>query len=216
MPDLNFEVTAAEVIPFAAVPTLGFTLAITNNVPAETIFSIALRCQLQIAAPQRRYGREEQERLQDVFGTAERWHETLHSLLWQHVNMVVPTFDAQTTITLPVTCTYDFEVVSTKYLAALKEGSVPLLFLFSGTIFYQNEQQNLQVSRVPWSKEASYRMPVSLWHSMIEHYYPNSAWIRIQKDVFDQLYQYKVEHGQSTWESALTLLLTQARQEVQP
>ncbi|GCE24297.1 hypothetical protein KDK_80970 [Dictyobacter kobayashii] len=125
MPDLNFEVTAAEVIPFAAVPTLGFTLAITNKVPAEQISSIALRCQLQIAAPQRRYSREEQEHLQDVFGTAERWRETLRSFLWLHISTIVPSFREQTTLTLPVACTYDFEVLSTKYLAALQDGNVP-------------------------------------------------------------------------------------------
>src|SRR5690242_19946165 len=113
MPDLTFEATAAELISFAAVPMLGFTLAITNRVPGERISSISLCCQLQIAAPQRRYGREEQERLQDVFGTPGRWHETLRNLLWQHINVVVPAFDERITITLPVTCTYDFEVVST-------------------------------------------------------------------------------------------------------
>ncbi|GLV55215.1 hypothetical protein KDH_20620 [Dictyobacter sp. S3.2.2.5] len=216
MPDLAFEVIAAEIIPFAAVPTLGFTLAITNQVPCEPISSISLRCQLQIVAPQRRYGHEEQERLQDVFGIPGRWHETLRSLLWQHINIVVPAFDEHITVTLPVTCTYDFEVVSTKYLDALQEGRVPLLFLFSGTIFYQDERHQLQVSRVPWSKEASYRMPVTLWRDMIGHYYPNSAWIRMRKDVFDQLYRYKVEHGQSSWEETLTMLLAQAGQEVQP
>ncbi|GCE24298.1 hypothetical protein KDK_80980 [Dictyobacter kobayashii] len=59
-------------------------------------------------------------------------------------------------------------------------------------------------------------MPISLWQAMIEHYYPNSTWIRLQREVFDQLYRYKVEHGQPTWEGALTQLLAQARQEAQP
>ncbi|GCE30459.1 hypothetical protein KDA_59430 [Dictyobacter alpinus] len=215
MPDLNFEVTGAEVMAFAATPTLGFTLTITNTMPEQPVFSVALRCQLQITAPQRRYSREEQERLQDVFGTSERWSQTLHTVLWQHISTVVPAFTDSITMTLPVSCTYDLEVVSTKYLAALQDGTVPLLFLFSGTIFYQNEEANLQVSRVSWSKEAAFRLPISLWQAMIEQYYPDTNWLRLQRDVFDQLYHYKVQHGLPTWEEAIGQLLA-GSQEVEP
>jgi hypothetical protein len=34
---------------------------------------------------------------------------------------------------MPVTCTYDLEVVAAKYFYALEDGEVPLEFLFSGT-----------------------------------------------------------------------------------
>ncbi|GER91114.1 hypothetical protein KDW_52760 [Dictyobacter vulcani] len=216
MPDLNFEVTGAEIIPFAATPTLGFTVNITNAVPAQLISNVSLSCQLQIVAPQRRYNREEQLGLQDVFGTPERWGQTLRNFLWQHVSVVVPAFTDSITFTLPVSCTYDFEVLSTRYLATLQDGMVPLLFLFSGTIFYQDEEDNLQVSRVSWSKEAIYRLPISLWQLMIEQYYPHTNWIRLQRDVFDQLYTYKVQQGLPTWEEAINKLLATAHQEVKP
>ena len=32
-------------------------------------------------------------------------------------------------------CTYDFDVSGATYLHALRDGEVPLLFLFSGTVF---------------------------------------------------------------------------------
>ena len=40
---------------------------------------------------------------------------------------------------MPVTCTYDFDVVGTKYFAALEDGEIPLEFLFSGTVFYRRK-----------------------------------------------------------------------------
>jgi Family of unknown function (DUF6084) len=207
MPDLNFELVGAEVPTFAAVPTLLFKLKITNTNAQEQIHSIILRSQIQINATQRRYTAEAQRDLHDIFDSPDRWNQTLKSLLWTHTSTAVPAFSGSIIVDLPVSCTYDFEVVSTKYFAALEAGEIPLTFLFSGSIFYQGAQDNLQVTQIPWSKEAHYRLPVERWKAMIEHYYPNTAWIRLQKDVFDQLYQYKVRNGLPTWEEALVRLL---------
>jgi hypothetical protein len=35
---------------------------------------------------------------------------------------------------LPVGCTYDMEVAASKFLHAIRDGVVPLQFLFSGTL----------------------------------------------------------------------------------
>jgi len=207
MPDLNFAVVGAEAPAFAAVPTLLFKLRITNAFAEEQIHSIALRCQIQIAVTRRRYTGEEQERLLEVFGEPRRWRETLRSLLWTHASTVVPHFIGNTTVDLPVPCTYDFEVVGTKYFDALQSGEIPLTFLFSGSIFYAGEDGHLQVGQISWEKEATYRLPVELWRLMIERFYPNSAWIRLRKDIFDQLYMYKTAHCLPTWEEVFTHLL---------
>ena len=61
---------------------------------------------------------------------------------------------------LPVPCTYDFNVAATKYFYALEEGDIPLLFLFSGTIFYAADDGALQVAQISWDKEAPFRLPV--------------------------------------------------------
>jgi hypothetical protein len=110
-----------------------------------------------------------------------------------------------------VPCTYDFNVAVTKYFDALDNGEVPLTLLFSGTVFYENGA--LQAAPIPWDREASYRLPVSVWRDMMEHYYPNSAWLCLRKDVFDRLYEYKRRRALATWEQALESLL--AEQEVQ-
>jgi hypothetical protein len=42
---------------------------------------------------------------------------------------------------------------------------------------------------------------------MMAAYYPNSAWLCLQRDAFDRLYQYKVLHGIPTWEEVLERIL---------
>lgn len=214
MPDLNFEVIGAEAPPFAAIPTLIFKLRIDNASEQEHIYNVALRCQIQLAVTRRRYSPEEQARLLELFGEPKRWGDTLRSFLWTHANTVVSPFSGNTVVDLPIPCTYDFEVASTKYFNALEEGDIPLIFLFSGTIFYEGEAGNLQVGQISWSKEATYRLPIAIWQEMMEHHYPNTAWIRLHKDVFDQLYQYKATHGLPTWEEVVVHLLQAS--EVQP
>jgi hypothetical protein len=214
MPDLDFKVVGAEVLEFAAVPSLVFKLRI-ENLEEEPIRSVALNTQVRIAATQRHYETVEQERLLEVFGEPHRWGNTLRSLLWTHTVLQVPRFSGSTVVDMPVPCTYDLEVVAAKYFYALEDGEVPLEFLFSGTVFYAGQGGWLQTSRISWEKEAEFRLPIRLWKEMMEHYFPNSAWIRLQKDAFDRLYNYKVGRGFPTWEAAVESLLLASEQEVE-
>jgi hypothetical protein len=214
MPDLDFKVEGAEVLEFAAVPSLLFKLRI-ENLEEEPIRSVALNTQIRIAATQRPYERAEQERLLELFGEPSRWKDTLRSLLWTHTVLQVPPFSGSTVADMPVPCTYDLEVVAAKYFYALEDSGVPLEFLFSGTVFYAEEGGRLQVERISWEKEAEFRLPVRLWKEMMERYFPNSAWIRLRKDAFDRLYDYKVRMGLPTWEAAVEALLRASEQEVE-
>ena len=215
MPDLNFEVISAEVAAYSVLPMLIFKMCIVNQDEEEQIHNVNLKCQIMLSVTQRRYNAVEKAKLQDLFGEPERWGETLRTFLWTHVTTVVPRFSGSTIVDLPVPCVYDFEVISTKYFNALEDGEIPLTFLFSGTIFYKDEAGNFQIAQISWSKEASYRLPIALWKEVIETYFPNSAWIRLQKDIFDQLYQYKITHGLPTWEEAFVRLLRASSEEVQ-
>src|ERR671939_776648 len=214
MPDLDFGVEGAEVLEFSAVPSLLFKLRI-ENLEEEPIRSVALNTQIRIAATQRHYGAAEQERLLELFGEPSRWKDTLRSLLWTHTVLQVPPFSGSTVVDMPVPCTYDLEVVAAKYFHALDDGDVPLEFLFSGTVFYTGEGVGLQVARISWEKEAEFRLPVRLWKEMMSHYFPNSAWIRLRRDAFDRLYDYKVRRGLLTWEATVEALLRASEQEVE-
>ena len=215
MPDLNFEVESADVLPYAAVPTILFRLGIQNAVEGEEVNSISLRTQIRIAATRRRYDPTEQGKLRELFGEPHQWKDTLRSLLWTNTNTIVPRFSGGSVFEMPVTCTYDFDVVGTKYFAALEGGEIPLEFLFSGTTFYKGEGGALQVAQISWEKEAQFRLPVRLWREMMDHYFPNSAWLRLHKDTFDWLYDYRSRNALLTWDRTLESLLDAAEKEVE-
>ena len=215
MPDLDFEVESADVLPYAAVPTILFRLGVQNAVEGEEIDSISLRTQIRIAATQRRYDHTEQGKLRELFGEPHQWKDTLRSLLWTNTDTIVTRFAGGRVFEMPVTCTYDFDVVGTKYFAALEDGEIPLEFLFSGTVFYRKDGGDLQAARISWEKEAQFRLPVRVWREMMDHYFPNSAWLRLPKDTFDRLYAYRSSNALLTWDRTLESLLNKAEKEVE-
>lgn len=216
MPDLSFQVEGAEAVSFAASPLLAFKLRITNAFTEERVQTVALRCQLQIEVTRRKYDAGEQERLLDLFGEPERWSRTLRAMLWTHASVIVTPFQAHTLVDLPVPCTFDFNVAAAKYFAGLEDGEVPLNLMFSGTVFYETADGALQVEQIPWDREAKYRLPVRVWKEMMEHYYPNSAWLCLRRDIFDRLNLYKMRRGIPTWEQALDSLLPAADETAEP
>src|SRR5580698_10694011 len=207
MPDLSFKVEDATVVPYAAVPTLALKLRITNADAVQSIHTVALRCQIQMEVSRRRYSAEEQMKMRDLFGEPELWSQTLRSLLWTHVSVIVPGFQGSTLIDLPIHCTFDFNVAATKYFEGLTNGEIPLHLMFSGTVFYADSEHVLQVAPISWEQEARFRLPVKVWHEMMDAYYPNNVWLNLRRDVFDRLYQYKTQRGIPTWEQALESVL---------
>ncbi|MBA2410351.1 MAG: hypothetical protein H0V62_11520 [Gammaproteobacteria bacterium] len=207
MPELDFTVEDARPEPYAAAPLLVFKLRIRNTTPTVSIRNVMLQCQLRIDATRRQYGAQDRDRLVDLFGAPERWGQTVHSQLWTHVTALVPRFDETSVVDLPVPCSFDFNVATTKYIYGLADGEVPLEFMFSGTVFYEGAEGQLQLDQISWSKEAAYRLPVKVWQTMMDLYYPNCAWLRLSRDAFDRLYRYKRERGLTSWEQAIAQLL---------
>jgi hypothetical protein len=209
MPDLNFAVESAEAVPFAAAPMLSLKLRVSNRQPDEVIHTIALRAQIQIEATRRRYTAAEKEKLGDLFGDPDRWSRTLRAMLWTHASVVIPSFTGATLADLQVPCTFDFNVAATKYFHGVSDGEIPLNLLFSGTVFYAAPDGLLQVAPISWEKEARFRLPVQVWRTMMDEYYPNSAWLALHRDVFERLYEFKVRNGFPSWEEALERLLAE-------
>src|SRR5581483_5759152 len=135
------------------------------------------------------------------------WSQTLRPMLWTQASVNVGPFIEETEADLPVFCTFDFTVAATKYFDGLEDGDIPVCLLFSGTIFYLNPQGALAIAQIPWQTEARFRIPVAEGRRMMDHYYPNSAWLALRKDVFDRLHEFKRERGIATWEQALERLL---------
>ena len=110
MPDLNFTVTGVEPAARGLVPLLHFQLEVTNSPETELIQSVILQAQIQIQSAHRPYDDEEREKLVDLFGTPDRWGQTLRNRLWAHANTTVRPFAQTTETVLPIQCTYDLNV----------------------------------------------------------------------------------------------------------
>jgi hypothetical protein len=206
VPALSFAVVDAAPEPYAAVPTLRFSLAVESR-DAIPIRSLLLTTQLRIGVARRSYEPREQARLVELFGTPERWRETLRSVYWTHATVVVPPFERRADVQLLVPCTYDFDVVASKYFHNVESGVAPLDFLFSGSIFYDDAAGLLKTARLSWESEAAYRLPVRVWKEMMEHYFPGGAWLRLGREAFDRLYAFKAERALPTWDQAVDALL---------
>jgi hypothetical protein len=206
--DLIFGCTGVTTDKYAATPALTFQLTITER-SGVRVHAIALRCQIRIEPHRRRYSAVEAERLHDLFGDPSRWAETVKPIQLATVTAMVPAFTAVTEVDLPVPCTYDLEVSSARYLHGLDDGTIPLLLLFSGTVFVATEN-GFSVELVPWSAEASYRMPVAVWRELVDAHFPGSAWLRCSRDTLDALSGFKARHALPTWDATLSALLAQA------
>jgi Family of unknown function (DUF6084) len=207
MPDLSITVASAEALRFAATPSIAFEMHLKNADPSEKLHTVVLRCQIQIEVARRQYTARDQEKLRDLFGEPERWGQTLRPLLWTHASVVVPQFTGSTTVSMHVPCTFDFNIAATKYFHGVEEGEVPLIFLFSGSVFYRDAGDDLQIDQIAWTKESAFRLPVRVWRSMMDHYYPQTTWLCLRRDAFEQLYRYKRARGLPSFETALEELL---------
>ena len=214
MTELVFDCTGASADRYAVMPSMTLRLRISET-SGGRVAAIALRCQLRIEPARRRYSDDEAERLNDLFGETQRWADTLKPLQFINVSIMVPGFSGSAEIDLPVPLTYDMEIGATRYFAGLDEGEVPLLLLFSGTVF-SLDGGKMSVTQVPWSKEASYRLPVSVWREAIDAHFPNSSWIRLSATAMDELLRYKMSKALPTWESAVLALLDEAAEPSEP
>ncbi|HZA10455.1 DUF6084 family protein [Mycobacterium sp.] len=209
MTDVTFAVVDVAPESYAATPTLLARLGVAA-IGDDPVHAIALRCQVRIDPLRRRYSDEEAEGLVDLFGPRERWATTQRTFLWQHTATMVPGFTDTTQVRLPLECTYDFEVASAKYFHALRDGAVPLQFLFSGTVFVQGAR-GFAVQQVPWDREDRYDMPVSVWRELMQQHYPNSGWLRLDHDTIEALAAYRSTRGMLSFDDAITSLLDDSR-----
>jgi hypothetical protein len=204
--ELAFAVEDAARVEHAAVPTLRFAVRITAT-QGRAIKSVLLDTQIQIAARRRRYDAAAEEKLFELFGAPAGWGSTLRTLPWTRVTTVVPPFTGSTLVDVPVPCSYDLQVVASRYFDALDGGEVPLEFLFSGTVFAAGPGGMLQATRISWESDAEYRFPVAVWQDAMERYFRGTAWLRLRKDTFDRLAAHKSRRALATWEDAIESLL---------
>lgn len=208
MTNLTFTVVDVFAEQYAAAPQLTARLRIEDSV-GEPIHAIALRCQVRIEPAKRRYSDDEESGLLDMFGTRERWFDTLKPFMWMQTSAMVQGFSTITEVDLAMPCTYDFDVTWSKYLHALREDTIPVVFLFSGTVFTRGIT-GFGVEQVPWDCESRIDIPVKVWKDMIDHYFPETGWLRLGRDIMETLAYYKSVRGLTTWDATMSSLLSTA------
>lgn len=205
MTALDIEVIDVRPQEHAASPHLLFRLRISET-SGEVVHAIALRCQLRIEPQRRPYDAREQAGLRDLFGTSERYDSTLKPFLWTHATAMVQGFQDSTEVDLPVACSYDFDVSANKYLHALHDGDIPLVLLFSGTVFTRGTT-GFAVEQLSWSLEAQCRLPVAGWRRLMDLYFPGGGWIRLDRETIDALSRFRTDRGLTSWEQTVAALL---------
>jgi hypothetical protein len=208
MPALRFSVLDIAPEPYAAVPNLLARVRVEETTGAQ-VHALALRAQVRIQPQRRRYDDTEERALLDLFGDRTRFAQTLKPFSWLHTSTVAQGFAGSAEITLVLPCTYDFEVSGTRYLHALRNGEIPLLFLFSGTVFTRGST-GFSVAHVPWDAEATYRLPVAVWRDLMDATFPGGEWVRMDRETVDALAHYRHVRGLTSWDAAVTTLLTEA------
>jgi hypothetical protein len=208
--ELVFDCVGAEADRYAVVPSMTLRLRITET-NGEKVDAIALRCQIRIEPHRRRYSAAEAERMHDLFGDTDRWADTLKPLQFTTLSVMIPGFTGATTQDVPLPCSYDLEIASTKYFTALEDGVIPMLLLFSGSVFTRVDGR-LSVQQVPWSKECAFPLPVKVWRQTVDLHFPNSAWFRVQQDTMQALQRFKSRNALPTWDSTLNALLAEVEE----
>jgi len=205
-PEVTFEILGAAHEPFAAQPTLRFEMGVSEPTGRD-IYAISLTAQINFDPARREYDAETREKLFEMFGAPERWPSTTRSFLWTHSSTLVHSFNGAITFGLEVPCTADLEVVAARYVSALPDGEVPLTFHFTGRILYAGTGRQVQVVHLPWSTQAQYRMPVSVWKAMIKHHHGESGFALLHNDTIDALMKYKRARGLHSFDACVLDLL---------
>jgi hypothetical protein len=214
--ELAFAIAGMRVVPFAASPAITMDVAVENRSAGVRIESILLRAQVRIEPQKRRYSSGEKERLHEIFGGPTVWDQGLRPMLWVNAMTVVSAFEERTTTAIDLPCTYDLSAASAKYFAGLETGTVPLVALFSGTVFQSTADprsspepraSSMSAHPLSWTHEARFALPISVWKEAIESCHPGRAALVMQREVLDRLQAYRRREGLATTDEALERLL---------
>jgi hypothetical protein len=205
--DLEFAIGGARVEPYSAQPRLVATLALRER-HEQAVEGVALQCQLRIEPRARRYAPDEERRLVDLFGVVSRWTATATPLAWLDAALLVPAFSGRTEVELPLPLSYDLEVSAGRYFQALDGGEVPVRLLFRGSVFVRTDR-GLQMTPLPWDREATWRLPVALWRQAMDSHFPDAGWLRLRRPTLDALLAYKGRHALASWDGVMETLLAE-------
>jgi hypothetical protein len=205
IPELRFSVAGAEALAHAAVPTVVLELEVARTA-GSAVRSATIGVRVDVAPARRGYDAAAEARLVALFGEPEQWATTLRGLGWSRATVLAGPFDDRTNVSLPLPCSYDFDVAAARYLDAVRDGEIPLDLLFSGSVLYDVDGR-IQAAPIPWDREATYRLPVRVWREAMAAAFGDSPWLRLPRETFDRLADYRSRHAYASWQAAVDSLL---------
>jgi hypothetical protein len=206
--DLDFSCDQVVADRYAAGPTVVLKMH-AHETTGVRVHALALRCQVRVEPIHRLYSDREAAKVVDLFGDRARWGQTMQPMQLAFLSQVLPGFVGDCAFDLALPVSYDIDVAAHKYLAGLEDGDVPLLLLFSGSVF-TGSVGSISVQPVPWHKEATVRMPVAAWREAMDVHFPGQAWLRMRQSTYDRLVLYRGRHGLVGWDDVLGRLLERA------
>ena len=201
-------VLAIEPERWALSPTLQVRLELDAG-PATTVHAVVLQCQVRVEPGRRTYDDAEAGRLLDLFGDRSRWRESVHPFLFAQASLAVATFTGTTEALMPLPVSFDLDVAAGKYFAALDDGAIPLLLLFSGTTFCVRDGR-FTAEPVPWNLEARFQLPVSTWREVIDGSYPGEGWLRVSRSTLRSLARFRSARACTSWDETFDEMLAAA------
>jgi hypothetical protein len=207
-PEPEFEVLGVRDIGGTAAPVLAFELRV-NDASARAVQVIALHCDIRIEPARRNLTSAERSRLGDLVRAAGAVG-TANDLAWSRSDVHVPAFTGSVRFLLQIPCTFDLGKATVRYLHALDGGSASLLFRFTGSIFYVDERERLQVVSVARDRQASFEMPTEAWKRMMARHHPEGTWLHLRPETLDRLRAVRAARGLWSDDAALLELIEAA------
>ena len=164
MTQLGF--TALDIVaePYAAAPQLTARLRIEETTGA-TVHAIALRCQVRIEPQRRPYSDADVAELLGLFGDRSRWRDTLRPFPWMHCAAMVQGFTGTTEVDLPMPCHLRLRGDRVEVPARAAGRRSSRCCCSSPAPSSPGAARGFGVEQVGWDCEASYQLPVSVWHA---------------------------------------------------
>jgi uncharacterized protein DUF6084 len=209
LPAPEFAVAGVEADPHAATPVLRFEVGVTDA-SGRDVYTMAVSAQVHVDAHRRPYDEATRERLRDLFGEGDGVPATAGSLRLGRVDTLVPSFTGSGSFTVELPVSGDLELAGTRYFASLPGGNVPLTFNFNGSVFYRGDDDRMQVTLVPWTASARYRMPAATWHELIERRHAGSGFVRLQAGTLESLRRRRAERGLPTFDATIAAALEES------
>lgn len=209
---LRFDVRTARATTLEQTPALELELVVRERT-TRPIYAMSLASEILIEPARRRYDGATWARLEDLFGDPDTAAETARTLFWRRVDTPVRSFERETTVALTFPCDIAPDLVATRYLYAVHDGTIPLVLRFTGSVFYRDPEGGLELAQLSWASRARFELPAELWRAAIQSMHGRGAWLRFGNQIMERVRRQRLARGLPSFEVTVAALASRGREE---